>query len=338
MSCSCNSSPCRCGSSPCEPANVIYQRTCTDPGVVNNGAALPVLDNNFCERRLANPAQNAFVLIYLTPQGYQVLATNEPQVTLSSIAVASGGTIGNLVVEGSDNILRQLTLPSVAGLYLSTNASGQLTVGPLPNQPIPDPLTVTNLNATNATIGTLTVTGQISAANMATGTVANIIGLDAGGNIVKGAPAATGVQVAMFFESPTSPSASSPNANAVAGATLVIGNQLYDSGGSLITVTNSQKLTVAVAGKYRLDFCAQVAYTSGGTGTPAINLLINGVVVNTGDARSGIASTTDRTAFIAGFEARTLSAGTTIELQLASGAGTHTHVYEVRLVAEKFSD
>lgn len=327
-----------CGCSACQPALTIYQSPCPDPGVTNFGAALPVLDQNFCPRRLANPAVNSFLVGYNTPQGYQVLFANSPQVALDAFPVVSGGTIGNLVVEGSDNVLRQLTLPSVAGLYLSTNASGQLVAGPLPPASVPDPLSVTTLNATTATIGTLTVTGQISAANMATGTVANLVGIDAGGNLVKGAPAATGVQVAMFFESNTSPSASTPNSGATAGSFLVIGNLLYDSGGAIVTVTTSQILTVQVAGKYVITWDGQVGYTGGGTGRPSIALFINGVLVNNGNSRPTNVSTTDRTCALCGMEARPLAANDTIQLQLGSGSGTNTHVYEVRLIATKIAD
>jgi len=315
---------------------VIYQRSCTDPGVINVGANLLVSDSNFCNRRLA-PSEG-FVVINLTPNGYQVSSTDEPNVNLSTFAVASGAAIGNILVRNTDGIIRTLAPAAVANLILMTNALGQFVLSALPPFSVPDPLSVTTLNATTATFGSLTVTGPtVKFTGLVTGTIASTVGLDASGNLVLGTAAATGVQTAMFYESASSPGSGTPNSGATAGSMLIIGNQLYDSGASLIAVTNSQKLTVSVAGKYLIEFCCQVGYTSGGTGTPALNLVINGVTVNTGNARGLITSTTDRTAFIFGVEARNLAIGDTIELQLSAASGTHTHVYEARLVAQKFA-
>lgn len=307
-----------------------------DPGAINIGANLIVGDSNFCNKRLA--PSPGFIVTNSTPAGYQVTSTTEPNVDLSTFAVASGSEVGVLLVRNSDGIIRTLLPAAVAGLYLSTNAAGQLVLGPLPASTVPDPLSVTTLNATTATFGSLTVTGSTAKfTGLLVGTIASTVGLDATGNLVIGAPAATGVACAMFYESASSPGAGTPNSGATAGSFLVIGNQLYDSGGSLVGVTNSTTLKVLVAGKYKIDFYGQVAYTSGGTGTPAVDLVINGVIVNTGNARGGISSTTDRTAFCAGGELRNLSVNDTIQLQLDPASGTHTHVYEARVVFEKFA-
>ncbi len=327
-----------CGCSVCQPANVIYQRPCTDPGVINVGANLLVSDSNFCNRRLA-PSEG-FVVINLVPGGYQVSSTTEPNVNLSTFAVASGAAIGNILVRNTDGIIRTLAPAAVANLILMTNAAGQFVLSALPPFSVPDPLSVTTLNATSATFGSLTVTGPTAKfTGLVTGTIASTVGLDASGNLVLGTPAATGVQTAMFYESASSPGATTPNQTITAGSMLVIGNQLYDSGASLLSVVNTQKLKVNVAGKYTIEFCCQVGYTGGGTGTPALNLVINGITVNTGNARGGITSTTDRTAFIFGVDARDLAINDTVELQLSStagGAGNRVHVYEARLVAQKF--
>lgn len=328
-----------CGCSVCQPANIIFQRPCTDPGVINVGANLIVGDSNFCQRRLA-PSEG-FVVVNLTPAGYQVSSTTEPNVNLSTFAVVSGSAVGSILVRNADGVIRTLAPGNVANLILMTNASGQFVLQPVPANTVPDPLSVTTLNATTATFGSLTVTGPTAKfTGLVGGTIASTVGLDASGNLVIGSPAATGVQTAMFYESNSSPGATSPNATITAGSLLIIGNQLYDSGGSLIAVTNTQTLRVAVAGKYMLEFCCQVGYTGGGTGTPALNLLINGVIVNTGNARGGISSTTDRTAYIFGVEARDLAVNDTIQLQLGAasgGAGNKIHVYEARLVAQKFA-
>lgn len=296
------------------------------------GQALAVLDGQFCLHRLANPATGGLVVANLTPQGYQISISNAPIVSFATFSVSSGSAIGTLLVEDATGAIKALTLPNTAGLYLSTNASGQLILGPLPTFSVPDPLTVTTANITNLTAANFTLTGAMIASGLGSGTLAFTLGLDAGGNVVKGAIASTGIQTAMFFESASSPSGSTPNSGATAGTFLVIGNQLYDSGASLIGITNATTLKCLVAGSYIINWDGQVAYTGGAFGTPAIQLVVNGVIVNTGNARSGISSTTDRTAFMSGFQMMNLAVNDTIQLQLAAGSGgVGTHVYEARV-------
>lgn len=325
-----------CGCSVCQPANVIFQNPggCPDPGSVTTGAHLAVYDPNFCLRRVLDA--EGFIVANSTPNGYQISATTQPNVNLSNFSVTSGNTIGSLLVRNSDGIIRTL-LATGANLILMTNASGQFVLQPIPTPSVPDPLAVTTANIGTLTVGNETITGGLKFTGLVVGAVANTIGLDAAGNVVIGSPSATGVQTAMFYESASSPGAGTPNGSATPGSFLIIGNQLYDSGAGLLGVTNSTMLKVLVAGKFTLNFCAQVAYTSGGTGTPAINLVINGVIVNSGNARDNISSTTDRTAFIAGFQAMDLGVNDTVQLQLSANAGSHTHVYEARIVAQKFA-
>ncbi len=303
--------------------------------MINAGANLIVGDSNFCLRRLA--PSPGFVVTNQTPNGYEVVSTDEPNVDLSTFAVASGGQIGVLLVRNADGVIRTLLPAAVAGLYMSTNAAGQLVLGPLPASTVPDPLSVTTLNATTATFGSLTVTGPtVKFTGLVSGTIASTVGLDASGNLVIGSPSATGVQCAMFYESASSPGVGTPNGTITPGSFLIIGNQLYDSGASLIGVTNNSTLKVLVAGKYRIDFCCQITWTSGGHGSPALNLVINGIIVNTGNARDG-SSDTQRSAPLAGFEARDLSVNDTIQLQIAAGTGTPCHAFEARIVFEKFA-
>ncbi len=336
MSCSSSCSCGGCGCALCQPANVVFSNVCTDPGSVAFGAHAVVLDQNMCQRRVADA--QGFNVANLTPSGYQISYTTEPNVNLSTFGVVLGSTVGVLLTRNADGIIRTLLPGAVANLILMTNAAGQFVLSAFPASTVPDPLSVTTLNATTATFGSLTVTGPtVKFTGLVGGTIASTVGLDASGNLVIGSPSATGVQCAMFYESASSPGTGTPNGSATAGSFLIIGNQLYDSGASLIGVTNNTTLKVLVAGKYKLDFCCQVAWTSGGNGTPALNLVINGVIVNTGNARDAITSSTDRTGFLAGFEARNLSVNDTIQLQIASGSGAHLHVYEARIVAEKFA-
>lgn len=325
-----------CGCTACQPANTVFNSTCPDPGVVNQGAALAVLDSSFCQRRLANQA--GLLVINSTPSGYQVKATTEPQVAFTTFPVSSGGTIGNLVVQGADQVLRTLLPPNTSGLYLTTNGVGQFVLSPLPTFSVPDPLSVTTATVSNLTVPTqATFNGGVKFTALSSGTIATSVGLDASGNLITGGASVTGVQMAMFFEAATSPSASTPNSAATAGSNLVIGNLLYDSGGSIVAVQDSQTLKVSVAGKYCIQWEAQMTYTGGSEGKPAVLLLINGVIVNNGNARPTASTTTQRSANFSGVEVRALAVNDTIQLQLASTSGTNTHVYEARVVVQRFA-
>lgn len=291
-----------------------------------------------CVRRLL-PGVGGFLVARQTGSGTWLIAfTNQPVVDLATYQAIAGTVIPNLVVQGSDNILRELLGPAAANLILLTNAAGQLIFAPVPTATVPDPLTVTDLTVNNvATLNDVTIAGGVNFSGLGTGTLSFFLGVDAGGNLIQGTPATTGVQSCMFYEAASSPAATFPNQAVTAGNPLTIGNLLYDSvgtvGGALITATNSQTLTVLTAGNYDLDWCGQV---EGSGGSPSINLMINGINVNRGNATfGGPVVTTGRSANLTGFEARRLTVGTTIQLQLGSQSGASIATYEVRLRAKR---
>lgn len=341
MSCTtCSQTPCTCGSSPCSPANVVYQGACTDPGVAQVGRHLPVLDSQFCERRLA-PGDGGFLVLSVNSSGTPNIEwTNAPDVTLGDFTATQGQVFGTLLVQNSDDVFRALTGPSVANLVLLTDANGNLYFDALPAATVPDPLTVTTLNATNYTLGTGTFTGVPQFTGLASGTFTSLVGLDGSGNLVTGTLASNSAQSVMFFESPTSPSAATPNKTATAGSLLVIGNEISSSlpaSGALISVTNSQTLTVVQAGYFEIDYSGYVSYANAAVGgNPGIILLINGIAVANGNTRPDAALTRIvRGMAIAGFAGRDLAVGDTIQLQLAAstGAAPNPETYEVRLRA-----
>lgn len=327
-----------CGCTACQPANTVFNSTCTDPGAVNQGAALAVYDASFCHRRLANQA--GLVVINLTPSGYQVKATTEPQVAFSTFSVASGGTVGSLLVQGLDQIIRTLLPPNTSGLYLSTNGVGQFVLAPLPTFSVPDPLTVTTATITNLTATNATVSGSVVFSGVTTGTAVATLGVDAGGNVVKSTGSTAGVQSSLYYEAPTIPSASNPNATTVPGSMLVIGNEVnssLSSSGQLLSVNNSQTLEVVQAGFYLIDWTAYIAYADATVGgNPAVLLLINGVVVSNGN---GYPSTDVvrmvRGANIAGTHQRRLNMGDTVQLQLAVSSNTGARARQVTLRATR---
>ncbi len=331
-SCSCGG----CGCSQCDPANVIYQSPCPDPGAATALRHLLGLDQEFCKRRLL-PGTGGYLVARQTPNGWLIGFSTTPVVALEEFLAVQGVAFGQVLVQQSDSVMRAMNPPVTANLVLGTNAAGQAMWIPIPAATVPDPLTVADLTVTNlATLNNVIITGGLSFTGLGAGALVSVLGLDAGGNLITGTPATTGTQVAAFFESPTSPSAVTPNSGATAGSALTIGNLLFDSvgtpGGALFTATNSQTLTCLVAGVYTVDFGGQVTYTGGSSGQPSIILLVNGVPVNNGNGRSDAALTsTLRVANLWGQNMRRFAVGDTVQLQLGASSGSNTHVYEARV-------
>lgn len=336
--CGCNNGTCGCASNACDPANVIYQGTCPDPGTVTVLRHLLGLDQQFCKRRLVPSGSGGFLVARLTPNGWNLGFSTAPTVALEEFLAVQGVAFGQVLVQQSDDVMRAMNPPVTANLVLGTNAAGQAMWIPIPAATVPDPLTVADLTVTNlATFNNVTITGTPVLSGLGAGALVSFLGLDAANNVIKGTPATTGTQVAAFFESPTSPAAvPGPNDGATAGNLLTIGNLLFDSvgtpGGALFTATNSQTLTCLTAGVYVVDFGGEVYYTGGSSGQPAINLLVNGVVVNTGNGRSDASITTTlRAANLWGQNMRRFVVGDTVQLQLGASSGGNTHVQEARV-------
>lgn len=340
MSCSCgNGCASGCGCL-CLPVPGIFDCNCIAPDLISTGAHLSVLDGSFCERRLANTG--GLLQAFETGSGaFQISFTNKPSPNLATFSVTTGAEFGNLVAINADGKMRQLDFPNSPSLFLQTNASGQLIAAALPAQAVPDPLTITTLNATTVNTGALNATGAVAFTGLGLGTISQAVGLDGSGNLIRGG-SSSGVQSAMFFESATGSSTATPNAGIVPGSFAVIGNLLFDTGGSIASVQDSQTVKVNVAGTYRINYCGQF---DGGPNVnrvgPALLLSINGTVVNNGNttptpAGSPPQAGTNRNLEFTGMDLRTLAANDVIKLQLSSSAGsTVTNLYQVRLILDK---
>ena len=337
----CNCNPCCC-SSPCAPANTIYEGTCSDPGSLTSLKHLLGLDQQFCERRLIPSGSGGYLVARQTPNGWAIGFSTTPTVALEEFLAVQGVAFGQVLVQQSDNVMRAMNGPAVANLVLGTNAAGQAMWIPIPAATVPDPLTVADLNVTNvANFNDVNIAGTTTMTGAATGTLTNILGLNATNEVIKGTIATTTPQSVTFFEAPTSPSATTPNSGVTAGGLLTIGNEVSSSlaAGALIGVTNSQTLAVVQAGYYLIDYCAGVVSNANAAMTPSVQLLINGVIVNNGNSRAGPAGTPNRTALTCtGIDGRRMVAGTTIQLQMASGSGSNISVYEARIRFTRIGD
>lgn len=324
----------------CQPASSIYQGECADPGTINPGRFLSVLDYKFCERRLTNAP--GFLVANINGSGnYSLAFSTTPQVALSEYLATEDQVFGNLIVMGSDNRWRYLQGPSSLGLYLQTDANGMLFFGDPPTATVPDPLAINDLSVANeATINDLTTNGTVTLNNIAAGTVVNLLGLDVSNEVVLQSLAA-GIAGCMFYESNTSPGVGTPNAAKTNGQYLVIGNRLFDSGANLISVTTSESITVNVAGKYAIFWQTQVRTGGAAAALAGAWLEVNGVVVNPGNGRtSGLSGTAASTALmwqLTGMEMRSLSVNDVLRLQLSETASV-VAAYEARLIAIKFAD
>lgn len=329
-----------CGCNACAPAGTIYRGTCTDPGVAAALSYIWGLDPQFCPYRL----EGAVGLLQSRVDGsgnFQITFTESPVVDLPDVQAVQNVVIPDLVVIDSNDAWFHLLAPVASGLTLQTNAAGKWFIAPFPTAVVPDPLTVATLNVTTgATIAALTVTGAITASGIAAGTPTDFLGLN-GNTVVKQSLALSTPQSVSFFESPTSPSAATPNSGATAGGLLVIGNEIGSSttAGALITALNSQTLSVVAAGYYTIDYAGFAVSNGNVVMTPSLQLLINGIVVNNGNSRVGpypVAGTPSRIPQpLAGFEGRRLAANDTIQLQVATGSGSNLSFYEVRLRATR---
>lgn len=334
--CGCNNGTCGCGANQaCQPANTIYESTCADPGTLTVLKHLLGLDAQFCKRRLVPSGSGGFLVARMTPNGWAISFSTAPTVALEEFLAVQGVAFGQVLVQQSDSVMRAMNPPVTANLVLGTNAAGQAMWIPIPAATVPDPLTVADLTVTNlATINNLEVTGTPVLSGLGTGALVSFLGLDASDNVIKGTPATTGVQTAMFYETPTSPGGTSPNEAVAPLGLLTIGNLLNESvlpavpGGALITPTNSQTLTVLTPGWYNFDACAQI---NGTNEIAYINFQINGITVNTGNSTSIAAqATTQRIQNWTAFASRRMAAGDTITLQLGPALNAKTYAVRIR--------
>lgn len=339
MSCCTGLSNCCC--STCQPANVIYRGECQDPGTLTTLRYLSGLDYKFCPGRLANSG-GLLNAIQNGSGNWSLSFQNTPKLDPEVVTAAEDVTFGNLFVLGSDNRMRQLEVPATSGLFMQTNASGNLVLSAPPAATIPDPLVINDLTVTDdAVINDLTTNGIVTLNNIPSGTVANLLGLDASNVVVRQALAA-GIAVSMFYESSSSPGVGAPNELKVNGEFLIIGNRLFDSGANLISVSTSESLTVNVAGKYLLFWQLQSQVSGAARTNVGAWLQLNGVIVNRGDGRTtspivGGDSSTPAIFHLTGMEARSLAAGDVIQIQLSETATSIISV-EARLIAIKFAD
>lgn len=335
MSC-CSTYP-NCCCDTAVPANIVYRGECTDPGTLTSLRFLYGLDYKFCGGRLTN--STGILNAQQNGSGnYLISFSDTPKLNPEVVQAVMNITFGNLFVLGSDNRMRQLEAPVTAGLFLQTNATGEVVFGAAPAATVPDPLNVSDLTVANdATIENLEVNGDVEINNLSSGTAVSLLALNAANELIT-QTLSQGLSISMFYESPTSPNAAAPNKDKVSGQYLVIGNRLFDSGADNITVATSESLTVQDAGNYLILWTAQFRAGGNAEAKFGVWLEINGTVVNEGNGRtdgevSGInINNIGSMNGLFGFDVRTYAANDVIKLLLSETASTQ-QTFGARIVA-----
>jgi hypothetical protein len=269
---------------------------------------------------------------------FQISFSESPQVDLPVTTILEDAAFGNFVIIGIDNKLTRVEGP--ANLFWQTNAAGQSILGAPPDAVVPDPLAVDNLTVgVLATIANLNVSGSMNFSGVSSGVLVSFLGMDGSGNVLKQSLGALTPQIAQFFESPTSPNASYPNSAQAAGANLIIGNRLFDSGSNIITVTDSVTLTVVEAGDYEIKWGAECVKNNGGIGTwnAGILLNINGITVSNGGVNYNRDLGDGNAVTVSCSYMRSLAAGDTIRLQNAPNANANQQIFELWLNAVRYT-
>jgi hypothetical protein len=276
MSCHCHASPCICGWGPATSC------ACVDPGLETTGKHLMVLDSQFCQRRL----QNATGLLWAGPNGFTF--SNNPLVQLGALEVSEGDKFGSLVIVRANGLLQQVTPVDGVDGVLKSDGSGRLSFEDISSSfTIPDPLTVTTLNATTVNATNTNVSGTPIFTGLNTDTIVSVVGLNGFNQLVKGQTQSA--SVAYYFENDTLTGAGTPNYNLVSQTdTCFIGNEISDPD-SIASVQDSKTIRIDKAGDYIIDWRGTFTGYSANLDAPITNkfepgiwLEVNGAITNYG--------------------------------------------------------
>lgn len=280
MSCSCYKSPCICGWGPSTSC------ACTDPGLETTLKHLVGLDSQFCQRRLQNPTGNNGGFVWTSPNGITI--SNAPLVKLQSLEVAEGDKFGSLVINRSNGLFQKVVPAAGVDGFLKADSSGNLSFeDPAASFTIPDPLTLTTLNASNVNVTDLTVSNSATFTGLNTDTIVSVVGLNGSNELVKGQTQST--SVAYYFENDTLTGVGTPNYNLVSQTdTCFIGNEISDPD-AIGSVQDSKTIRIDKAGDYIIDWRGTFTGFGGNLDAPITNryapglwLEINNVIVNYG--------------------------------------------------------
>lgn len=321
----CNCSPNLCGSLDCE-----------DPGVIEIGSHLPILDYKFCDRRLTNTP--GFLVCDYVPGGTpQIFFTSEPCIEIPVLEIGLGSEISHLNASlGDDACMRRLKPGDEVDGWLRA-INGMWVLSALPSDNIPDPFETENLIVNDtATIENLVVGSTMCFDALPAGTISTFVGLSAGNCLVTGT--ISQIEAALFYESATLTTSATPNDPTARNTNAIIGNEIFDPQ-SIASVVNTTRIKADKAGTYAIfwhAFFDKDGDTDGANGEPSLDLVINSSIVALGCGRRGRVNP-PATVPISGFHLVTLAINDTIELKVNSTAHLNNNILmDVKLMLVKY--
>lgn len=326
----CCQNPCNCSPNACGAID------CEDPGMIPIGAHLPVLDYKFCERRLENVP--GFLVCAFQPGGTpQVFFTPEPCVELPIIEVGLGTEISHLVVSMGENGCQRRIAPGaeIDGWLRAINGVWQVSA--LPSENIPDPFETENLIVTDtATIENLVIGGTLCFDALASDTIVDFVGLNAGGCLVKGN--VSQIEAALYYESATLTSAATPNSPVARNTNVIIGNEIFDPQG-VASIVSTTRIKADKAGTYAIfwsGFFDKDASSDAANGEPSLDLVINSSIVALGCGRRGRVNP-PATVPVSGMHLAVLAINDTIELKTNATANLSNNLLmDVKLMLVRY--
>lgn len=306
MSCHCFSNPCQCGAA--------LEVECADPGLDTTGRHLAIFDNEFCLKRIANT--NGF--LWYGDNGWRVSAA--PQVILGELEIAEDVPFGDLVLSSAGNGLLRRVVPAAGANGVITALNGQFVITDPAEATIPDPLTVTEINATTINVNDMNVAGTSTFSGLATDTITQVIGLNASNELVAGTTQT--ISVASFYEINDLAGSGTPNWTYPGGASsnVQIGNEISDAD-SIAHVVGTDTVEIDVAGSYTIEWRGTYSGYNPNSGNsagtpyyPGLWLTINSTVVDKG-LREGYQDRNVSCTAYGKYNAVSLSAGDQIRLR-----------------------
>lgn len=331
MSCSiCGFSVCNCAQSGC------VQPDCADPGVIPVGAHLNLLDYKFCDRRLENVAG---FLVCAFPEGGtpQIFFTPEPCIQIPELVVGLGTEISHINASLGDAGCMRRLLPSAETDGWLRALNGHWVVSALPSENLPDPFEVENLIVTDtATIENLVVNSTLCFDSLPAGTIETFVGLNASDCLVTGT--ISQIEAALYYESATLTTASTPNSPIARNTSAIIGNEIFDPQ-NIASIVSTTRIKVDKAGSYLIfwtGFFNRNPNNDSANGEMTLNLLINASNVAIGSGRSTNVNP-PATAVIFGMHLATLAINDTIDIQTGPTTNVSNNLLsDVKVILVKY--
>lgn len=298
-------------------------------------AHLQILDYKFCERRLENTP--GFLVCDFPAGGTpQIFFTPEPCIQIPVLELGLGAEITHLNASLGDGACMRRLKPGdeVDGWLRAIGGVWQISA--LPSENLPDPFERENLIVTDtATIENLVVGATLCFDALGSGTITDNIGLNVDGCLVKGT--ISQIEAALYYESATLTTASTPNSPIARNTNAIIGNEIFDPQ-AIASIVSTTRIKIDKAGSYLILWSGffDKAPSDAANGQPSLDLVINSSIVALGCGRAAQVNP-PATAVVHGMHLTTLAINDTIDLKVNALAHlTNNLLQDVKLILVKY--